>query len=84
MDKINKIDTSESIEIKNELEQKILDLTMMIKEKYPELSKYIEETPVTIPTENIPEIDREELHKYYETLISVLKKYVEEHPEFDL
>ncbi len=84
MDNTKKKDSLESIEIKNELDQKILDLTMMIKEKYPELSKFIEEIPVTIPTDNQPEINRVELHNYYETLISVLRKYIEEHPDYDL
>lgn len=84
MDNSKKKDLSQSIEIKNELDKKILDLTMIIKEKYPELSKYIEEIPVTIPNDNQPEINRVELHNYYETLISVLRKYIEEHPDYDL
>jgi hypothetical protein len=40
----------------NELNEKILKITMRIKEQYPELSKYLNEMPITIPDEKDPEV----------------------------
>jgi hypothetical protein len=69
------------METENELNAKILKITMTIKDKYPELSKYIEEMPVTIGNEKDPEINRQALKKYYESLNSMLNKYELEHSD---
>jgi hypothetical protein len=63
--------------------EKILKITMFIKDKYPELSKYIEEMPVTIPNENKVEITLIDLQKYYNSLASLLGKYILEHPVYN-
>ncbi len=55
----------------------IMKVTMQIKEKHPELSKYLGEMPVTIPDEKNPDVDLRVLHAYYESLIDLLKRYVE-------
>lgn len=60
--------------------EKILKITMLIKDKYPELSKYLEEMPVTIPNENKTSITVTDLQKYYNSLASFLSKYILEHP----
>ena len=39
-----------------ELNEDILKITMLIQEKYPELSKFITEMPVTVPNIETPEI----------------------------
>jgi hypothetical protein len=62
------------------LNAKILKITMTIMEQYPELSKYIEEMPVTIPNEKIPEITLDNLKTYFESLNTMLNKYKLEHP----
>ena len=62
------------------LNAKILKITMTIMEQYPELSKYIEEIPVTIPNEKIPEITLDNLKAYFESLNAMLNKYKLEHP----
>jgi hypothetical protein len=62
-----------------ELNTAILDITMKIKEQFPELSKYITEMPVTIPNMENPEINRKALQDYYNSLRIVLKDYVENH-----
>lgn len=67
-------------ETEKELNSKILKITMMITEQYPELSKYLEEMPVTIPDEKNPEITRKNLNAYYDSLNSMLNKYLLEHP----
>lgn len=44
------------METEKELNAKILMKTMTIQKKYPELSKYLEEMPVTIPNKAHPNI----------------------------
>ena len=63
-----------------DLNSKILKITMTIKDKYPELSKYIEEMSATIPDEKNPEITLKNLTTYYDSLNSMLNKYILEHP----
>lgn len=58
-----------------ELNNKILELTMLIHSKYPELSKYLSEMPETIPNEANPHIDLETLQAYYETLEKLIEGY---------
>jgi len=67
-------------EAEKELNAKILNITMKINGQYPELSKYIEEMTETIPDEKHPEITLKDLSSYYESLNSMLNKYVVEHP----
>ena len=66
-----------------DLNSKILKITMTIMEQYPELSKYIEEMPVTIPNEKNPEITLSNLKTYYESLSLMLNKYKSEHPAIE-
>ncbi len=62
-----------------ELNADILRITLAIKSQFPELSKYIEEMPVTMPDEENPDITLKNLKEYYESLESMLKKYVPNH-----
>lgn len=62
-----------------DLNAKILKITMMIKEQFPELSKYLEEMPVTIPNKEHPEVELENLKKYFNTLNAILERYKLEH-----
>lgn len=62
-----------------ELNNGILKITMMIQEKYPELSKYIAEMPVTIPDVTTPEMTIKILQEYLESLNALLKKYAINH-----
>jgi hypothetical protein len=62
-----------------ELNTAILDITLKIKEQFPELSKYILEMPVTIPNMETPEMDRKVLQDYYESLKIMLKDYNQNH-----
>lgn len=66
-------------EVESDLNSKILEVTMSIKAHYPELSKYLEEMPVTIPDEKNPEITLKNLSSYYESLNSILNKYKSAH-----
>jgi len=70
-----------SQEAEKDLNSKILEITLKIKDQYPELSKYIEEMPVTIPDEKKPEITLKNLQAYFDSLNDVLSKYLLEHPD---
>jgi len=52
---------------------------MAILEKYPELSEYLGEMPVTIPNTKIPEINMTNLSAYYNSLTSILGNYIVVH-----
>lgn len=66
------------METEKEINAKILKITMTIKNQYPELSKYIEEMPITVPDEKNPKITLTNLNMYYDSLNSILNKYIEE------
>ena len=67
------------METEDEINAKIMKITMVIQENYPELSKFLNEMPVTIPIDANPEISIQNLQKYYETLLNLFRKYVAEH-----
>lgn len=62
-----------------ELLTKITQLTKEIEDQYPELSKYLNENPQTIPNTGNPKISIKELEDYLESLVSQLKTYREDH-----
>lgn len=68
------------MEKENELNVKILALTMEIQEKYPELSKYLDEMPVTIPNVPNPKMNPATLQEYYESLYTLVSEYKKKHP----
>lgn len=74
--------TDINVETEKELNSNILKITMRIKDQFPELSKYLEEMPVTIPDEKHPKINSENLQAYYDSLNSMLNKYILEHPNY--
>ena len=67
------------MDAEEDINTKILKITMVIQENYPELSKYLNEMPITIPIENHPQIDAKNLEKYYENLLDLFRNYVAEH-----
>ena len=58
-----------------ELNADILAITMIIHEKFPELSKYLVEMPATIPNVSSPKITTKTLQDYYDSLKILLKDY---------
>ena len=62
-----------------QLNDDILKITLLIQDKYPELSKYITEFTVTNPNKENPEINIKHLTNYYDSLINLLKKYAPTH-----
>jgi hypothetical protein len=67
------------METEEELNAKILKLTMVIHDNYPELSKYLNEMPVTVPIDSNPKVNAKNLQKYYDTLLTLFRNYVAEH-----
>lgn len=59
----------------------IMEITRDIEENYPELEKYLDERPLTLPNENDPEakVDNEALKKYLSSLKTMVKKYKKIH-----
>jgi hypothetical protein len=52
---------------------------MLIQEQHPELIKYLNEMPITIPDRSSPVINKKNLTDYYESLDCILKTYLEAH-----
>ncbi|MFC6875927.1 hypothetical protein ACFQZF_09090 [Flavobacterium myungsuense] len=63
----------------NKLNTDILNITMTIRDKYPELLKYLDEIPVPISEEKNPKINSRILQDYYNSLEMLLKKYAPNH-----
>jgi len=59
------------------ISNEILKITLIIKEHYPELSKYTMEMPMTIPTSKNPKINSKSLQDYYDSLKDLLENYIE-------
>ena len=64
-----------------ELNEAILKITMAITNDYPELSKYLAEMSITIPTISTPEINIKILTDYLESLKNLVQKYIPNHTQ---
>ncbi|MBP6558299.1 MAG: hypothetical protein KAX93_06940 [Flavobacterium sp.] len=67
------------MKIEKEINADILKITMTIRADYPELSKYLNEMPITIPDVATPEMNNKILFEYYKSLESMLKEYIPNH-----
>lgn len=65
-----------------ELTENISKLTMVIRDEFPELIKFLNEMPETIPDVEHPEINTKILQDYFNSLKSVLLKYAPNHNHF--
>lgn len=65
-----------------ELNQYIVKITMTIRNEFPELMKFINEMPVTIPNMESPEINVKILQDYFDSLEDLLRKYAPNHNGF--
>jgi hypothetical protein len=71
--------TEQQVNVELQLNKDILKITLIIKSQYPELSKYMEEMPDTIPNSRTPEITLRNLQSYYDSLQAIVKEYSETH-----
>ncbi|MES2798020.1 MAG: hypothetical protein V4683_18780 [Bacteroidota bacterium] len=62
-----------------EINVDILNITMMINEQFPELSKYLVEMPITIPNDSSPDITLKILKDYYDSLEILMIDYSANH-----
>jgi hypothetical protein len=67
-----------SEELVRDLNLKIMRVTQEIKDHYPELTKFLEEMPVTVPDDKDINITLKSLKSYYDSLNSVLNNYISE------
>ncbi len=65
-------------ELKNLL-QEITALTNDIETNYPELYRYLDENPLTLPVVSHPHIDKKVLQEYLQGLKELLKHHLETH-----
>ena len=62
-----------------EIIEAIAKLNIEIRDKYPEMAKYLNEMSITNPDIEHPRINVELLNDYYETLKMMIDKYAKEH-----
>ncbi|MBA3898957.1 MAG: hypothetical protein H0X62_01915 [Bacteroidetes bacterium] len=67
-----------------ELTKKIFEVTNLIQEDYPELYERLDEFTDTLTTKEHPEVNAKALENYYESLKTMLQKYIEEKDKDDL
>jgi len=65
------------METEKTINEKILAVSALVKEKYPELQKFLGEMPITIPNDSSPEITIKILQDYYNSLLALIKRYEE-------
>ncbi len=63
----------------SELNKEILETTICIQDKYPELANFIGEMPETIPDMAAPAINPTTLMEYSDSLKSLVSKYAKNH-----
>ncbi|BAO55262.1 MULTISPECIES: hypothetical protein [Flavobacteriaceae] len=61
------------------LTQEINELTVRIEHEYPELYRYLDENPITIPVDDEAKPTIKSFADYLESLKSILEKYMESH-----
>lgn len=61
------------------LNEAIFLTTIRIQEEFPELVKYLEELPETIPSTNEQGVSIEDLEAYLESLNNLILTYAKEH-----
>jgi hypothetical protein len=61
------------------LNANILKVTNTIRNEFPELLKFLNEMPETIPAVESPEINIQVLENYYESLRTILRRYAPDH-----
>lgn len=66
-----------------ELEQDILQVSMKIRQDYPELSKYIKEIPLKISAKDKDLINIKNLTEYYDSLVNIIAEYSTTHEKIE-
>ncbi|MFT4770993.1 MAG: hypothetical protein ACI9CP_000965 [Cryomorphaceae bacterium] len=64
---------------KIQLEKAIIKITMKIRVKYPELSKYIEEMPLKSSEDDTTHMNNKNMKEYYSSLVELFAEYSKTH-----
>ncbi|OFY89767.1 MAG: hypothetical protein A3K10_08595 [Bacteroidetes bacterium RIFCSPLOWO2_12_FULL_31_6] len=64
------------METEKELNGNILNIILKIKERYLELSKYLEELPITTSSKTGTDVTLKKLSTYYESLNLLVNTYI--------
>ena len=64
---------------KKDILEAISRLTLEIESEFPELYRFLDESPDTIPAEAHPQLGVEELSTYYKGLKTILEDYKKTH-----
>ena len=69
------------MELSRSILSEITQITREIEDNYPELEKYLDERPITLPNENDPnaKVDDKALSEYLKGLKEMVSKYKQEH-----
>lgn len=67
-----------------DINSNIVKLTLTIQNEFPELMKFLNEMPVTIPSVINPTINLVTLQEYQNSLENLLRKYAPNHSYFNL
>lgn len=60
--------------------ERVVNMLATINNTHPELAKYLNEMPVTLPDLKNPKLDDLAMKAYYDSLCVLLKNYSLEHP----
>jgi len=63
----------------HQLLTEINKITLLMEQKYPELYKYLDENPITIPNIEHPHLDTQTFSDYLESLKELLQNHIESH-----
>lgn len=72
------------MESQADLNTKIMELLTIIQEKHPELTPYIGEMPITVPSDSSPEVNSQILQDYYDSLNQIVTNHIKNRPEDDI
>lgn len=62
-----------------QLLKEINEITLKIEQEYPELYRYLDENPATIPTIDHPELTANTFSDYLDSLKALLQHHIETH-----
>ena len=68
-------------DVERDLNLKIIEVTNRIKDHYPQLTKFLEEMPIAVTDETNVEVTLRNLKSYYDSLNTMLNKYISEQPD---
>jgi hypothetical protein len=68
-------------DVERDLNLKIIEVTNRIKDHYPQLTTFLDEMPIAVADDKNVEITLRNLRSYYDSLNTMLNKYISEQPD---